>query len=69
MAGVDVTAVFDTRGKLSGNGGCNNYNGPYTVDGEKIKIGPLASTKMTCEQAVMDQESAYLAALGQRRHL
>lgn len=61
--GTTVTAIFGSDGKLSGNAGCNTYNGTYTIDGDKITIGPLATTRMACEQAVMDQESAYLNAL------
>ena len=63
MSGVAVTALFDQEGKLSGNGGCNSYSAPYSVDGNKIKIDAPVSTRMACEQGVMDQESAYLAAL------
>ncbi len=63
MADIKVTAVFDEKGKLTGNGGCNTYSAPYTVDGNKIRIGPVASTRMACPQPVMDQEAAYLKAL------
>ena len=63
QGGTTVTAIFGADGKLSGNAGCNTYNGTYTTDGDKIKVGPLATTRMACEQAVMDQETAYLNAL------
>jgi len=63
LNGTTVTAVFSADGKLSGNDGCNNYNGTYTLDGDKITIGPIATTRMACEQAIMDQETAYLNAL------
>jgi heat shock protein HslJ len=65
ITGTTLTAEFGKDGTLSGNGGCNNFNGPYTVDGDKIKIGPLASTMMACAEpeGVMEQESQYLAAL------
>jgi heat shock protein HslJ len=63
QSGTTVTAIFGADGKLSGNAGCNTYNGTYTTDGDKITIGPLATTRMACEQAVMDQETAYLNAL------
>jgi heat shock protein HslJ len=49
---------------VSGNAGCNQYNGPVVVEGDSITIGPLASTKMACaDQAAADQEAAFLAAL------
>ena len=40
-----------------------NDDGSYTLDGDKVTIGPLATTRKACEQAVMDQETAFLAAL------
>jgi heat shock protein HslJ len=51
------------EGKLSGNGGINRYSGTYEVDGSKMRIGPLASTAMAGDPAVMDQEEAFLANL------
>jgi len=61
--GTTVTAVFSSDGSLSGNGGCNTYNSTYKVDGDKITIGPVSATRMACDQAIMDQEQAYFAAL------
>jgi heat shock protein HslJ len=65
LIGSELTADFGTDGKLSGSAGCNNYNGGYVVDGEKITIGPLASTMKMCNEpeGVMDQESQFLAAM------
>jgi heat shock protein HslJ len=63
--GTELTAVFGKDGNMSGTAGCNNYSGPYKVDGSKITIGPLAATMMFCDNpaGVMDQEAQYLAAL------
>lgn len=65
LAGTTITASFGKDGTLSGNSGCNNYNGPYTLTGSQIKIGPLAATKKACSDpaGVMEQEAQYLAAL------
>ncbi len=65
LAGATLTASFGADGTLSGSAGCNNYNGPYKVDGRQISIGPLASTKKACADpaGVMDQEMQFLAAL------
>ena len=30
--------------RVSGNGGCNQFNGPYTQNGALLSFGPLAST-------------------------
>ena len=66
MLGTTITASFGTDGNLTGNAGCNNYNGTYTVNGNQITIGPLASTRKMCNDpaGIMDQETQYLAALG-----
>jgi heat shock protein HslJ len=65
LLNTTITASFGKDGNLTGNAGCNTYNGPYKVDGSKITIGPLASTMMFCNdpEGVMDQEAQYLAAL------
>lgn len=50
--------------RVSGNGGCNLYNGPYTQDGASLRFGPLASTRRACvDPAAGTQETAYLRAL------
>ena len=48
---------------MSGSSGCNTYSGGYKLDGSTVTIGPLASTRMACDQALMDQETAFLTAL------
>jgi heat shock protein HslJ len=63
VTGSTVTAQFNAMGQISGKGGCNNYNGPFTTQDKTIKIGPVASTMMACEEAVMAQEMAYFKAL------
>ena len=70
IAGTRITAWFD-GGNVSGSAGCNNYNAGYSLGGAggslggTITIGPAASTRMFCGDppGVMDQETAYLAAL------
>jgi putative lipoprotein len=34
--------------KVNGNDGCNNFFGGYTLDGNSLKFGMLASTRMAC---------------------
>ncbi len=58
-----VTLGF-SEDKVQGHAGCNTYFGAYTLDGNKLSLGPLASTRKFCAQSgVMDQETAVLAAL------
>ena len=60
---VAVTAMFES-GTVAGISGCNNYNGPYKVDGSKLTIGPnLATTQRACGPAESAVEAAYLGKI------
>lgn len=65
IIGTEITAEFSEEGQLSGNASCNQYNTTYETDGNKIKIGPAAVTRMLCSEpdGIMEQEARYLAAL------
>jgi heat shock protein HslJ len=58
-----ITANFSPDGMLSGASGCNNYSGPYVVDGQDIRTGPFASTMMACPEPVMGQEILYIKTM------
>jgi heat shock protein HslJ len=64
LTGTTLTASFG-KDNVSGSAGCNDYNASTTTTPPKISFGPIASTRMACSQpaGVMEQESAYLAAL------
>ena len=59
------TLEFAAReARASGNGGCNQFSGPYTQAGASLRFGPLASTRRACvDAAANSQETAYLRAL------
>lgn len=62
--GAVPTLSFGTDGRASGNGGCNQFSGPYTQQGASLRLGPLASTRRACvDEAGNAQETAYLRAL------
>jgi heat shock protein HslJ len=65
LAGISVTATFSQDGNLAGSAGCNHYGSTYVVNGEQITIPAPAATRMFCSEfaGLMEQESAYLAAL------
>ena len=71
IVGTELTAVFADDGSLTGSAGCNNYTTSYTAETGDIQIEPAASTKKLCPEpeGVMEQESAFLAALDERRDL
>jgi len=58
-----ITAEFNLGGNLSGHASCNDYSGPYRVGDINISIGPVSTTRMACQQDVMEQEQNYLSAL------
>ena len=57
-----ITLAFE-KGAVSGDAGCNTVRGTYAVDGQRVKIGPLATTRKACAEEVMTQEREFLAAL------
>ena len=65
IEGTELTATFEEDGTVFGSGGCNNFSGGYTIDGDQIAIDPLAVTMMFCEgvEGLMEQEAAFTAAL------
>jgi heat shock protein HslJ len=62
-SGLVITAAFSSDGFMTGLSGCNQYNVPYTLQGNQITLGPIAITQMTCPTG-MEAEQAYLTALG-----
>lgn len=60
---VQATLSFPEAGKAVGNGSCNRFFGPAEVTGDAIKLGPLASSRKACPEAVMNQETKYMQAL------
>jgi len=61
---AQATLEFVDGGRVAGNTSCNRFTGAVTISGGAISFGPLASTRRACAEAVMSQESRYLAALG-----
>jgi heat shock protein HslJ len=60
---VQATISFLEGGRIAGNGSCNRFSGAAEITEGKMKVGPLASTRMACTPAVADQETKYLRAL------
>ena len=65
ILGTEISANFGVEGDLTGNAGCNQYFTSFTADIGAITIGTTGSTMRFCEEpaGIMEQESAYLAAL------
>jgi heat shock protein HslJ len=60
--GTRLTLAFQD-GRVSGSSGCNRFHGEFKVDGNALKVGPLATTRMACEDELMTQERQFLRAL------
>lgn len=64
VSSVTVTLRLGKDGTAAGFAGCNSYGGSYTINGGNIQFSELVSTLMACaDEAVMDQEVAFLNAL------
>jgi len=60
---AETTLEFPEDGQVSGTGGCNRFSGTYQRRGDTLSFRPLASTRMACPEAVMDQEMRFFAIL------
>jgi heat shock protein HslJ len=65
LLGETPAIEFGKDDKVSGTGGCNDYTGTYSVDGEALTFGPLAGTMKACSEpeGVMEQETAFMGLL------
>jgi len=57
------TMTFGQDGTVSGSAGCNLYSGSYRTDGSGITITQVASTLMTCQGDLGQQEAVFLKGL------
>ena len=65
-----VTLQFGADGTASGTDGCNQYSTTFTQDGANLTINqPMASTMMACPEPIMNQATAYTAALADSHRL
>jgi putative lipoprotein len=64
LADHPITFEFDNEGNIAGDGSCNRFGGSCKIEGDKIEVGPLRSTRRACEPDIMQQEHKFLALLG-----
>jgi putative lipoprotein len=64
LADHAITFEFDNEGNIAGDGSCNRFGGSCKIEGDKIAVGPLRSTRRACEPEIMQQEHKFLALLG-----
>ena len=49
---------------MAGSAGCNRYFGTWSASGSALTIDPAGTTRKACPPPVMQQEQAFLRALG-----
>ena len=52
---------------LSASAGCNQLSATYTLDGARLALSPIRSTRMMCPPPVMAHETALTTALQSTR--
>jgi len=62
LPGTTMDVAFGI-GNVGGFAGCNSFSGVYGTNGNVVRIGRLATTRLTCADDVMAQEAAFLKAL------
>ena len=59
--GVRLEVVFGLA-SVGGFSGCNTFSGTYGTNGNYVRISPLASTRIACDEETMAVETAFLQA-------
>ncbi|MCP5419911.1 MAG: META domain-containing protein [Gammaproteobacteria bacterium] len=54
---------FEEDGRVTGDTGCNPFNGSAVVKENTLKIGPLATTRRACKPAILKHEIRFLDAI------
>ncbi|MGW1770733.1 META domain-containing protein [Streptomyces sp. NPDC002104] len=65
-AGAEGRARFTVAadGNVSGSLGCNRFNAPAAVEGNRLTVGPLTTTRMACEGAPGELERTLTELFG-----
>lgn len=60
-----ITASFDADGKVNGSAGCNRYFASYQLEGEKLTLSAVGTTRKICPspEGVMKDEQGFLRSL------
>lgn len=64
---AQTTIAFKADGSVSGSTGVNRFHGQAKIDGDRVTIGPLATTRRAGPPALMDQEARFLKSIDRVR--
>jgi heat shock protein HslJ len=63
LTGTTLTVSFQ-EGSVVGHAGCNSFRATYTREGNRLAVGPAATTRRSCGgEGIMEQERQFLDAL------
>ena len=67
LPGTEITASFSADGSVSGNAGCNGFQGSYQSGDGALSFGLMAITQMACPEpeGVLEQETRFFNMLNQ----
>lgn len=61
---TNLTLSFnEAENIISGNAGCNQFSGNYSLEALTLNIGLLRATEAYCDEPIMKNERAYFKAL------
>lgn len=60
----DIVTIIFEKDNFSGKGPVNGYFGGYKINGDSIKVNPVASTRMGGTPQAMKNEDLYFNMLG-----
>jgi len=62
VAGTQIRLTF-TGDQIGASGGCNQLNSTWSLDGDVLVVGEMASTKMACEPAALMDQDTWVSSL------
>ena len=60
---VPPDLVFEDDRRFHGSSGCNRYVGELNPTAPSVRVGPVETTRMTCEPPLMEQERRFVNTL------
>lgn len=60
-----LSIQLEQQQKAGGFAGCNNWFASYVLQGDKLELDNIATTRKLCAPSLMEQEQSYLEALSQ----
>ena len=65
LADTEITLELRDDGTLGGSDGCNRYMSGFTLEGDVLSLGPVATTRMACRgpEGAAEQARAFAQAL------